>query len=214
MIAIIAQVAVQFNMVLLMTATPLAIDVLIPGVNPFISQAVIVCHILGMFLPGLWLGGFIRTRGPYLVTYLGLVLQLVCQILLFVCQGDVLDSHLSTSAVNSIQLTAFFLALTLLGVGWNFSYIAGTELLKHHNDPRDANFVQTVNEFARFIATAVASFLSVLAQDAGGWNILLGAGVGTVVIIVILLIVLQFVEKQQGGKKEEAGKEEEQQQDD
>lgn len=193
-IGIIAQIAVQFNMTLIMTATPLAMETTISDLSKLLGSLVIIFHILGMFVPGLWTAYIIDQLGVFNTTLLGLGLQVFCQVILLVLTGSVIDDAFgySSTTTSDVKYFAFFVSLVLLGVGWNYSYIAGTVFLKQNYRKEDANFIQTVNEFARFLATAIASLIAVFSQTNEQWNILLYIGLASIFAIVLLLFGLRI----------------------
>merc|ERR1712096_456809 len=209
MVAISAQIAVQFNMILIMTATPLAIVATVPDVRPTVTGGAIILHIISMFIPGLGTSSLISSVGVMNTVHLGLLLQMACQVILLVCSGNIIDGAFDTQTASVVKITAFYISLSLLGIGWNFSYLAGTIFLKSRLSPPtqqreqqqqqhlqqeaddDAKFIQTVNEFARFLSTAVASLAATFAQKLYEWNIILLIGLGYLVTTAVILIVFE-----------------------
>ena len=66
----------------------------------------------------------------------------------------------------------FWLALVLLGVGWNFGFIGGTALVTETYRPEEKEKVQALNDFLIFGVVALASFSSGEMLLSGGWNVL------------------------------------------
>lgn len=126
---------------LLMTATPLA---MIACRHPFSDAAfVIQWHLVGMFAPSFFTGHLIQRFGVAQVIGAGVALNLVCVAV----------------ALSGIDVAHFWIALTLLGIGWNFMYVGATTLLTETHQPSERAKAQGVNDMAIFV-TMVASSLS------------------------------------------------------
>jgi MFS family permease len=141
-VAVLCGVVSYGVMNLLMTATPLA---MVACQHPFDAAAfVIQWHLIGMFAPSFVTGSIIRKIGLLPVMIIGGVLMAVCVAI----------------AVSGIEVTNFWLALVLLGVGWNFMYLGATTLLTEAHTPAERGKVQGVNDMA-ISFTMVLSSLSV-----------------------------------------------------
>jgi MFS family permease len=126
---------------LLMTATPLA---MLACEHAFSDAAfVIQWHLVGMFIPSFFTGHLIQRFGVTRVILTGVVLNIVCV----------------SIALGGVTISHFWLALTLLGVGWNFMYVGATTLLTETHQPSERAKAQGVNDMAIFV-TMVASSLS------------------------------------------------------
>ena len=139
-------------MTLVMVATPLAM--LACGL-PFADTALVIqWHLVGMFAPGFVTGHLIRRFGVLTIIIVGTVLNVICM------------------AVNlaGVELTNFWLALLILGVGWNFMFIGGTTLLTEVARPEERAKVQAANDFMVFTMVAAASFSSGALQHMVGWQ--------------------------------------------
>lgn len=68
----------------------------------------------------------------------------------------------------------FWLALVLLGIGWNFMYVGGTTLLTESHTPAERAKVQGVNEVAIFLTMAVSSASAGALFAHQGWQIMNG----------------------------------------
>ena len=75
-------------------------------------------------------------------------------------------------ALRDVRSAHFWLALVLLGIGWNFGFIGGTALVTETYRPEEKEKVQALNDFLIFGIVAVASFSSGEALIFGGWNVL------------------------------------------
>lgn len=141
-------------MVLIMTATPLAMQAC--GFDFGNTAHVIQWHVLGMFLPSFFTGRLIMRYGTYRIIQLGCLLLLGC---VFLNQFGISYGH-------------FFSALVLLGIGWNFTFIGATALLTKTYQPADKARVQGLNDLIVFSSAAAASLLSGYWHSIFGWEIL------------------------------------------
>ena len=75
-------------------------------------------------------------------------------------------------ALSGIALWQFWLALILLGVGWNFGFIGATAMVAETYTAAEKNKVQGAHDFALFGTVAFASLMSGQVYNAGGWDML------------------------------------------
>jgi MFS family permease len=137
---------------LLMTATPIAMDLCR---HPFTAVAIVIeWHVVGMFAPGFFTGSLIRRFGVLQVILVGIVLVALC----------------AAIALNGITVTHFLVALALLGIGWNFMYTGGTTLLTEAYAPAEKARVQGTNDFIVFATMGVTSLASGAMVSAAGWE--------------------------------------------
>eukprot|EP00931_Biecheleriopsis_adriatica_P116746 TRINITY_DN92348_c0_g1_i1.p1 TRINITY_DN92348_c0_g1~~TRINITY_DN92348_c0_g1_i1.p1 ORF type:complete len:474 (-),score=42.64 TRINITY_DN92348_c0_g1_i1:83-1504(-) len=174
--SILAQLAVQFAMVTPMNAIPLHMDdelcpsdTLCSVRQHLIIVFCIISHVLAMFLPGLWTGNFIAWRGLFPVMISGLILQAAS----------------ITVNLSSPGIISNYIGLTLLGVGWNFAFVAGTMLLLASHSAEERAKVTGVNETLRFTANAVAGLLS----SSLPWTTINCVCLGAVVLSAVVLVV-------------------------
>ena len=139
---------------LLMTSTPLAMGFC--GLPYAAAASVISAHVVAMFGPSFFTGSLIQRFGVLNVMMAGVVLM-------FACVGIALSGQ---------QFTQFWLALALLGVGWNFMYVGGTTLLTEAYRPAEKAKAQGANEILVFCTVASSSFASGVLVNASGWNTL------------------------------------------
>ena len=71
---------------------------------------------------------------------------------------------------SGVALENFYLALVLLGIGWNFGFIGSTSLLAEHVRPEDQSRVQGLNETLIALGAAIASFGSGALTVTLGWS--------------------------------------------
>jgi MFS family permease len=149
----VAAGAVSYGVMnLLMTATPLAMQAC---QYPFKDAAfVIQWHILGMFVPSFFTGTLIKRFGLMSIMVSGVVLNLICVAI----------------ALNGIAVWNFWLAMVLVGVGWNFMYIGATTLLTETYQPAEKARAQGFNESAIFVTLALSSLFSGALFTLQGWE--------------------------------------------
>jgi MFS family permease len=75
-------------------------------------------------------------------------------------------------ALSGTTIGHFWLALVLLGVGWNFGFIGGTALVTETYRREEKEKVQALNDFLVFGTVAVASFSSGQILIVGSWDLL------------------------------------------
>ena len=139
-LAIAAMAIGQLVMTLLMVVTPLHMNR--AAYDAGAISYVLMAHTLGMFgLSGL--SGWLASRvGRVPMIFAGALVQVLAAIMM----------PLST------ELPVLFVSLFLLGLGWNFSYIAGSSLLSGALEgSRQRGRVQGISEALVAIASAVGS---------------------------------------------------------
>ena len=141
-------------MSLLMTATPFAMT----ACNyPFSDAAfVISAHVLGMFVPSFFCGWLITRFGVLNVMLAGVAL-LIASVAINL-HGDSFEH--------------FWLALMLLGVGWNFLFTGGTTLVTTTYTPSERAKTQAANDFLVFGTTGLASLSAGILHEIVGWSAL------------------------------------------
>jgi MFS family permease len=135
-----------------MTAAPLAMI----GCGYTVGTAAlgIQWHILAMFGPSFVTGRLIERFGKERVTGMGLVL--------IAAAGAV--------GLAGQSVAHFWIALVLLGIGWNFGFIGATALVTACYRPEERAKVQAANDFLVFGSVAMASFSSGRLLNLGGWE--------------------------------------------
>ena len=127
---------------LVMTSTPLAVV----GCGHTTTNAadIVSAHVLAMYLPSFFTGHLIARFGREVIVGIGLVILAV--------SGAV--------ALTGVNLEQFFLALVLLGLGWNFGFIGSTAMLTAAHAPEERGTVQGMNDFVVFGGVFLASLSS------------------------------------------------------
>ncbi len=152
MVALSTAVASYSLMTLVMTASPLAM--IAHRHDQADAQFAIQWHVIAMFGPSFFTGSLIARFGKPVVASAGLLLIALA----------------ATVALSGTDLLAFDAALILLGLGWNFGFIAGTAMVADLYRPEESFRVQAVNEFLLFGTVAIASFASGKILAAEGWE--------------------------------------------
>ena len=176
-VAIVALVAGQFVMVLIMTMTPLHMaehghDLTAVGV-------VISGHTFGMFGLSPISGRLTDRYGSVPVILGGLAVVAVASVLAAVAPPD-------GGAV-------LFLALFLLGYGWNLGYVAGSALLTHGLSLAERTRIQGLTDTLIWSSAAVASLGSGFVLAYAGYAILGLMGAALVVVPMLLVAARRSV---------------------
>lgn len=137
---------------LLMTATPIAMGMC--G-HPFGDAAFVVSsHVIAMFAPSLVAGSLIKRFGVLNIILVGAALNVACVVV----------------ALNGVDVAHFWLALVLVGVGWNFMYIGGTTLLTETYRPEERAKAQGANDMCIFVMMVISSLTSGFLVSRAGWD--------------------------------------------
>ena len=136
---------------LAMTATPLAMASAGHHFN-HVSMT-IQWHVVAMFLPSFFTG--------HLTARFGAQQMIVAGCLLLVASALV--------AQFEAGLVGFNVALILLGLGWNFTFLPATGLLTESYRPADKARTQAANEFLVFGTVAISALLAGPLVSSLGW---------------------------------------------
>lgn len=141
-VAIICGMVSYALMNLVMTSTPLA--VVGCGFETDMAGNIVTAHVLAMFLPSFFTGHLIARFGVRAVIATGLAILGLAGVV----------------ALQGVNLENFFIALILLGVGWNFGFIGATTMLSGAHKPEERGRVQGMNDMIVFGCVTVASLAS------------------------------------------------------
>lgn len=141
---------------LVMTSTPLA--VVGCGFEQNIAADVVSAHVLAMFVPSFFTGHLIARFGVRTIVALGLVILGAAGVV----------------ALQGVQLENFFIALILLGVGWNFGFIGATTMLAASHGPHERGRMQGMNDLIVFGGVTVASLSSGGLMNCSGGDAMVG----------------------------------------
>ena len=157
-VAVICGTIAYALMNLVMTSTPLA--VVGCGFATADAANIVSAHVIAMFLPSFFTGHLIARFGAPRIMLTGIVILMLAGMV----------------ALSGVQLTHFYGALILLGLGWNFGYIGATAFLTQHHRPEERARVQGMNDAIVFGGVFLASLssgglMNCMGGDVqSGWN--------------------------------------------
>jgi MFS family permease len=137
---------------LVMTSTPLA--VVGCGFTEGNAADVVTAHVLAMYVPSFFTGHLIARFGVHKIVAAGLVI--------LAAAGAV--------ALSGVELEDFFIALVLLGIGWNFGFIGATTMLAGAHEPHERGRMQGLNDLLVFGGVTMASLASGGLMNCSGGN--------------------------------------------
>ncbi|MEZ8353574.1 MFS transporter [Vibrio splendidus] len=167
--AVFAAMVAYAVMNILMTATPLAM--IGCGFDFTKAAGVIEWHVLGMFVPAFFTGSLIEKFGSRMMILAGGVLFVV------------------SIAINihGESIWHFRAALVVLGVGWNFMFIAATGLFSQSYQSQNKAKAQAFNEFIVFGCVTITAMLSGWLESTAGWQ-----NLNIYVLPFVLAVILLF----------------------
>ncbi len=155
-VAIICAMVSYALMNLVMTSTPLA--VVGCGYEQDTAADIVSAHVLAMFIPSFFTGHLIARFGTTRIVALGL----------FILAGA------GMVALMGVELENFFIALILLGLGWNFGFIGATTMLQSAHSIEERGRVQGLNDALVFGCVTVASLASGGLMNCSGGSVTAG----------------------------------------
>jgi MFS family permease len=105
-----------------------------------------------MFVPSFFTGHLIARFGTRPIIAVGLIILALSGVV----------------ALAGVELTNFFVALILLGIGWNFGFIGATTMLTNNHEPHERGRVQGMNDMIVFGCVTIASLTSGLLMNCSG----------------------------------------------
>jgi len=169
LVAVLAGMLGYGIMVLVMTATPLAMQ---GHAHSFSDTAfVIQWHVFGMFAPSFFTGALIQRFGVLNILITGALLTLACVVINFL--GN--------------DVWHFWAALVLLGVGWNFLFVGATDLLTEAYRESEKAKAQAFNDFMVFSTVTVSSLSAGMLHYNFGWQAV-NAGVLPSILLVLIAV--------------------------
>jgi MFS family permease len=137
---------------MLMTSAPLAMKFC--GLTLGDSNFGIQWHIVAMYGPSFFTGSLIARFGAAKIVAAGLALEAVAAVI----------------GLSGISAMHFWIALIVLGLGWNFGFVGASALVVETHRPQDRNKVQAFNDFIVFGMMAIGSFSSGQLLANHGWS--------------------------------------------
>jgi len=151
-VAVICAMVSYALMNLVMTSTPLA--VVGCGFTQNNAADVVTMHVLAMYVPSFFTGHLISRFGVEKIVAAGLVIL----------------AGAGAVALNGVDLNNFFVALALLGLGWNFGFIGATTMLAGAHEPHERGRMQGLNDLLVFGGVTFASLSSGGLMNCSGGN--------------------------------------------
>ncbi|MCC4788327.1 MFS transporter [Vibrio splendidus] len=167
--AVFAAMVAYAVMNILMTATPLAM--IGCGFDFTKAAGVIEWHVLGMFVPAFFTGSLIERFGSRMMILAGGILFVVCIAI----------------NIHGESIWHFRAALVVLGVGWNFMFIAATGLFSQSYQSQNKAKAQAFNEFIVFGCVTITAMLSGWLESTAGWK-----NLNIYVLPFVLAVILLF----------------------
>ncbi len=127
---------------LVMTSSPLA--VVGCGFTKGNAADIVTAHVLAMYAPSFFTGHLIARFGAERIVALGLVIL----------------AGAGAVALMGFELTHFFAAMVLLGLGWNFGFIGATTMLAQEPSAVEKGRLQGLNDLVVFGGVTLASLSS------------------------------------------------------
>ncbi len=152
-VAVICGTVSYALMNLVMTSTPLA--VVGCGYQTANAADVVTAHVLAMFAPSFFTGHLIARFGVEKIVATGLVIL----------------AGAGVVAMMGVALENFFIALILLGIGWNFGFIGATALLAAAHSPQERGRMQGLNDLIVFGGVTMASLSSGRLMNCSGSSV-------------------------------------------
>ncbi len=156
LVAVICGMVSYALMNLVMTSTPLA--VVGCGFSVADASNVVSAHVLAMFAPSFFTGHLIARFGSERIVATGLVILALAGVV----------------ALSGVTLGNFFVALILLGVGWNFGFIGATTMLTSAHEPHERGRVQGLNDAIVMGCVTFASLASGGLMNCAGGDVVEG----------------------------------------
>ena len=170
LVAVSAATTGYVVMSFIMTATPVSMHVM-DGFSLHQTKVVLQSHVIAMFLPSLFTA--------FLLKYIGLTRMMLLGVVLFFTSIFI--------AFSSHALSYYWWSLVLLGLGWNFLFIGGTNLLPKSYNENEKFQVQTINDFLIFGLQALAALSAGWFVFNFGWEVVL---ISTIPLLFFQLFIL------------------------
>ena len=173
-LAVICGVVSYLLMNFLMTAAPLAMKFC--GLSQESANLGLQWHIIAMYAPSFWTGRLITRFGASTIVTVGLALIAAS----------------SSVGLLGIDVAHFWATLSLLGIGWNFGFIAASAMVLECHRPEERARVQSLNDFVIFGTMVVGSFLSGGLLSSFGWSTVLALSFVPLSIAVLALVGFSY----------------------
>jgi len=159
-------------MSLVMTTTPLAMNHYDHGFAD--TTWVIQWHALAMFVPSFFSGRLIKRFGATQIILAGGFVMIACVLV----------------ALTGTGFWNFWVALFLLGLGWNFMFVGGTSLATETYTIVERNKTQALNDFIIFTVVACSSLASGALHHWFGWQAVI---IGVTPLLAIAIVAVLYL---------------------
>lgn len=150
-VAMLCGVVSYMMMNFMMTSAPLAMELCgIPRVH---ANYGIEIHVIAMYAPSFFTGRLIARYGAPRVSFAGLALIALAAI----------------AGITGASVNHFWVALMLLGFGWNFGFLGASAMVLTCHTPEEGPRVQSIYDFVVFGTMVVGSFASGGLLTIYGW---------------------------------------------
>jgi MFS family permease len=170
LVAIACGMVAYSLMNLVMTSTPLA--VVGCGLTKNNANDIVSAHVIAMFLPSFFTGHLISRFGVEKIMGIGLLIL----------------GSAGLVGLSGMELENFYVALILLGVGWNFGFIGATTLLTRSHAPHEIGRVQGMNDAIVFGCVTIASIASGGLMNCSGGSVVTGWAAVNYAMVPFLLL--------------------------
>ena len=169
-VAVICGMVSYALMNLVMTSTPLA--VVGCGYDIVDASHVVTGHVLAMYAPSFFTGHLIAKFGVEKILGLGIAIL----------------AGAGVVALQGVELNNFYIALILLGIGWNFGFIGATSMLAGAHEPHERGRMQGLNDLLVFGGVTFASLSSGGLMNCSGGNPVEGWAAVNIAMIPFLVL--------------------------
>ena len=168
--ALTCSVGAYALMSFVMTGAPLAmVECGHPEDSAFLG---IQWHVMAMFGPSFFTGRLIVRFGRDTIIATGMAMLAGCAVV----------------ALSGLSIPHFWIALVLLGVGWNFAFIGATSMVTDTYRPSERNKAQGFHDLILFSSVAFASLMSGFTLNNAGWDMLNWIVLPTTAICTVVLL--------------------------
>jgi MFS family permease len=170
---VVAMISVVFAQLVMMVPMSITSVHMTAHQHPLTAVSLVIsAHTLGMFAFSIISGRLTDRWGRAPVIILGSAVM-------------ILSCLMATPAINLLPLLA---ALFLLGLGWNFAYVAGSTLLSDQLSPGERAKTQGCNDLLLNLASAASQIGSGVLYASGGFGIMSLAAAAAAVVPLALAI--------------------------
>lgn len=170
LVAMLCGMVSYMMMNFMMTSAPLAMELC--GIPRLYSNYGIEMHVIAMYAPSFFTGRLIARFGSSAIVLAGLALTGLAAL----------------AGMSGMTVNHFWIALVLLGVGWNFGFLGASAMVLTCHTPEEGARVQSLNDFVVFGAMVLGSFISGSLLAAFGWAMVSSLTLPPVIVAATVLL--------------------------